>query len=213
LINKIACILLNVTESLFLTIPDLDTCALSAVRGDGSSPVWLLVCKASELVEIHHLIPSCAGPDGSRPSGRGHGDAAVAVRLQSRAVAAAWAPARTAQNACLLCFAGKQGKPLIKKTRETTAQPVFVCHLLNVPEFRLKSHFLEDTQQNRLKVSVNKQMHKQKGARATGNNSRGQVSDHQTGRQISDGKSADLLFKKKSTDLINASRIHAFTYV
>ena len=93
--------------------PDLDTCALSAVRGDGPSPVWLLVCKASELVEIHHLIPSCAGPQAIRAWTRW-----CRCRRQASVTSR-----QTAQNACLLCFARKKGKPLIKKKKQGKPQP------------------------------------------------------------------------------------------
>ena len=169
-------------------------------------------CKASELVDSSFDLPPPrgrmeAGHPGVdtvmplSPSGFSHEQLRNGGRFRPHG-----RQPGTAQNACM--------SPLFRRKTKEASPTSPVCHLLNVPEFKPKSHFLQDMQQNRLKVSVNKQMHKQKGARATGNNSRGQVSDHQTGRQISDGKSADLLFKKqrKSADLINASRHHAFMH-
>jgi hypothetical protein len=137
----------NCNRIIIFDDPDLDTCALSAVRGDGSSPVWLLVAKLRSSW-THHLIPSCARPDGTRPStvmpvspsGSSHEQLRNGGRFRPHG--------RQEQRRTHVSF-------VCRKTKEASTTGL-VCHLLNVPEFKLESHFLEDTQQNRLKVSENK---------------------------------------------------------
>ena len=98
--------------------PDLDTCALSAVRGDGPSPVWLLVCKASELVDSSFDLPP--------PRGRmeaGHPGVDTVMPLSPSGFS--HEPSDSAE--CMSPLFRRKKRETIdqKKTRETTAQPVF----------------------------------------------------------------------------------------
>ena len=98
--------------------PDLDTCALSAVRGDGSSPVWLLVAKLRSSW-IHHLISLLRGAGWKqairawtrwcRRRRQASVTSSCVMGVASGRMGASREQRRT--HACLLCFAGKQRKP------------------------------------------------------------------------------------------------------
>ena len=93
--------------------------------------------------------------------------------------------------------------PLFRRKTKEASPTSPVCHLLK-EEFKPKSHFLQDMQQNRLKVSVNKQMNKQNGLERQATAAGAKCRLRQDGRSV--------MAIGKSADLINASRHHAFMH-
>jgi len=148
-------------------------------------------CKASELVDSSFDLPPPrgrmeAGHPGvdtvmpASPSGFSHEQLRNGGRFRPHG-----RQPGTAQNACM--------SPLFRRKTKEASPTSPVCHLLNVPEFKPKSHFLQDMQQNRLKVSVNKQMNKQKGLERQATAAGAKCRLRQDGRSVmAIGKSADL---------------------
>ena len=159
-------------------------------------------CKASELVDSSFDLPPPrgrmeAGHPGvdtvmpASPSGFSHEQLRNGGRFRPHG-----RQPGTAQNACM--------SPLFRRKTKEASPTSPVCHLLNVPEFKPKSHFLHDMQQNRLKVSVNKQMNKQNGLERQATAAGAKCRLRQDGRSV--------MAIGKSADLINASRHHAFMH-